>query len=479
MEYTKGETGHGHTSRAGGKGQIGMRVGWGTGCITPEGCVVIAGQAPFRPASVVHDDIFATAMVLQSGDTRVIWVSCDICHPTAHLRETAAAMLAAEIPGFREEEFVLNTTHATACFWLTDREFLMSGYRMPYDKIEPMEKTREHVCRGIVAAVKEALTHMEDCRAEAASADILTGFCRRVVFADGSAAMYGDVHRPDFRRMEYPDGGPSQFLYFRRCADGKLTGILANVPCPSQADESSLHITSDYWGTVRRRIREAYGEDVRVLTTCRAAGELSPHRLMRSPDHNRMEEWGPQAAERLGNLVADGILAAEKDVKLTIPADADVRMLNREVDFPVRQTNAEEYAEALAYFADRDNFDENGIEKDWMRQAKYAHVRFLWERKPQTYRARISAVKLGDAVLYTAPAELFAEYTARITVRFRERALFDVQLAQDCMGYLPTKEAIEHGGYSALIFNNVTDDRGGELYVEEATALIRQLEVSV
>ena len=452
-----------------------MQIGWGSGRITPEGCVVIAGQAPFRPADAVHDNVCATAMVLQSGGTRVIWVSCDMCHPTAHLVETAAAMLKAEISGFREDEFILNTTHATANFWLTDREFLMSGYRMPYDRIEPIEKTRKYVCRGIVTAVREALENMEECRAEVTSADILTGFCRRVLYKDGSAQMYGDVHRADFWRMEYPDGGPSQFICFRRCADDKLTGIFADVPCPSQADESSVYITSDYWGIVRQRIRAAYGADVHVLAACRAAGELSPHRMLLTPDRDRADEWGPQAAERLGNLVAEGIIRAEKDVKLMIPADAVVRMQNKWVDFPVRQTNAAEYAEALAYFADRDNFDENGIEKDWMAKAKYSHVKFLWEEKPMTYRAKISAVRLGDLILYTAPAELFAEYAARILVRFRDKAVFDVQLAQDCMGYLPTKEAIEHGGYSALIFNNVTDDRGGELLVEETTELITAL----
>ena len=451
-----------------------MKIGWGTGCITPEGPVVIAGAAPYRAAGAVHDDIYATAMAVQSDDARVIWVSCDMCHPTAHLVQTAAAMLKAEIPGFREDEFILNTTHATACFWLTDREFLMSGYRMPCDRIEPLEKTREHVCRGIVAAVKEALANTEECTASAASADILTGFCRRVVYRDGSAAMYGDVHRPDFLRMEYPDGGPSNFLFFRRVSDGKLTGILANVPCPSQADESSEYITSDYWGIVRKRIREAYGDEVRVLATCRAAGELSPHRMLLSPD-KRQDEWGPQAAERLGNHIADAILASEKDGRPLIAADSCVKILNKQMDFPVRQTNADEYAEALAYFADPDNFGENGIEKDWMKQANYSHIRFLWEKKPLTYTAGITAVRLGGVVLYTAPAELFAEYAARILTRFPGMAVFDVQLAQDCMGYLPTKEAIAHGGYSALICNTVTDDRGGELFVEEATALIRAL----
>lgn len=452
-----------------------MIVGWGSADITPRNGCIIAGAMPFRPAHAVHDEVYATAMVIGTGDQRTIWVSCDMCHPTAHLYNDAAALLKTEIPGFSEERFILNSTHATACFYLTDREFLMSGQRMPLDKVEPIDDTRANVCRGIALAVRQAVEDEQECTASVAESDILTGFCRRVVYQDGSAAMYGDVHREDFVRMEYPDGGPSQYIYFRRRSDGKLAGILANVPCPSQADESSVHITADYWGVVRKKMREHYGEKVCVLATCRAAGELSPHRLLLSPDR-RSAEWGTAAAERLGRRIAESIINAEnEDILFTLPEDADVKTLSRWVEFPVRQPTDEERKESEAYFADAGNFDENGIEKDVFKHVRCAHIRFLEERKPGTYRAKITAMRLGNTVLFTAPAELYTEYAVRIVTRFKGCKVFDVQLAQDCLGYLPTREAILHGGYSAQISDTVTDAEGGELYVREATGLIRSL----
>lgn len=451
-----------------------MKVGFGSAKITPAHSCIIAGCMPFRPAHTVHDDVFATAMVIGTGSDRFIWVSCDICHPTAHLVEDAVAMLRLELPGFDADRFILNSTHATACFYLTDREFCFSGQRMPTDQVEPIDETRSTVCRGITRAVKEAVANVRDCGVRAATLDILTGFCRRVLYADGTAEMYGDVHREDFLRMEYPDGGPSRVLYFTDAADGSLTGIFANVPCPSQADESSLYVTADYWGVVRTRLREAFGENVRVLATCRAAGELSPHRLQLSPD-SRSEEWGRAAAERLGNWIADHVIAAKDRADAELPAGEPLRTAFKWVDFPVRQPTASEQADAEAYFADPENFDENGVEKNVFRHVQCAHVRFLETRKPKTYRARVTVVRLGSLVFFTAPAELYTEYAARIAARFPDRMLFDVQLAQDCLGYLPTAEAIRHGGYSAQISATVTDADGGELYVRETAALIRSL----
>ena len=132
---------------------------------------------------------------------------------------------------------------------------------------------------------------------EFATADIITGYCRRVVYKDLSAVMYGNPYREDFLRMEYPDSSPSKMLYFYTANEHKLIGIFADVPCPAQADEASAHITGDYWSVVRKKINETFGKDVEVISACACAGELAPRRVMYSAGgyNEKVEEGAPSA----------------------------------------------------------------------------------------------------------------------------------------------------------------------------------------
>lgn len=242
-----------------------MKVGFGKASITPKGGkIVIAGSIPVRYTDVVHDDVQAVAMVVKQDDTRTIWVVCDMCHPTKRLTDDVIAGLKKSLPDFNEDELILSATHATACFYLTDDEFLNSAFDVDLDEIMSVDETRRQVCSGIISAVMEAVSNLEDCTIEYATSDILTGFCRRVVYKDGSAVMYGDVHREDFLRMEYPDGGGMQIIYFYSKKEHQLSGIFAAVPCPAQADEASVYITADYWAVVRERIAEEYGDGINV-----------------------------------------------------------------------------------------------------------------------------------------------------------------------------------------------------------------------
>ena len=452
-----------------------MKVGFGKAKITPKGGqIVIAGSIPVRYTDVVNDDIYAVAMVLEQNDVRTIWVSCDICHLTKRLTDDVIRSLREFIPNFKEEELILSATHATACFYLTDDEFLNSAFDVNYNLIMSVDETRRQVCDGIVSAICEAFSAMEDCAFEFSTAEILTGFCRRVVYKDGSAVMYGNVNRDDFLRMEYPDSSGMQMLYFYRKRDRGLLGIFAAVPCPAQADEASVYITSDYWGVVRGRIENEFGRNVNVLGLCRSAGELSPHRLWSVDAADVAEECGRKTAERIGKSISDAIIRERVNTLRTFDTDEIVySRTTKELSFPVRQPSKKEIEEAEEYFANSSNFDENGNALDWQAKAKAKHVLKII-KESDFYDGKISVLRIGDLLFFTSPLELFTEYAKRIVVRFPENPVVDIQLTNDSLGYLPTREAIEHGGYSTDIFSTVTTPEGGEKYVSEIIELLKQ-----
>ena len=97
---------------------------------------------------------------------------------------------------------------------------------------------------------------------------------------NGFCQMYGNTNDPDFLGYE---SGTESFLnaMFTYDKDGKMTGVVVNVPCPSQCSESQNMLSADYWSEVRIAVKKKFG-DIYVLPQCAAAGDLSPRQL-----HNR------------------------------------------------------------------------------------------------------------------------------------------------------------------------------------------------
>ena len=448
-----------------------MKVGFGSAIITPVGGkTVIAGQIPVRYTDKVHDDIYATAMTVESEGIRTIWVSCDICHPTKRLTDDVIKSLKKSLPSFKEDELILSATHSTACFYLTDDEFLNSAFDVDKNKMMPFDKTRGMVVDGVTSAVLRSVSCMKECTAEFAAADILTGFCRRVLYKDNTAVMYGDVSRDDFLRMEYPDGNGTQMIYFYGEKEHELLGIFIAAPCPAQADETSEYITADYWHYARQIIKDALGKDIPVLGVCRAAGELSPHRLLSIDAKYEGAEWGEKAAERVGRHIAEAVLRESKRPLCAFKGDIKHLRITMEMAFPVRKPSPEELSDAEKYLSSEHGKDPN----EWMKKAQAAHS-VKAAAAEDFYKARVSVLRIGDMLFFTAPAELFTEYAKRISAKFPQNPVFDIQLTNDTLGYLPTADATEHGGYSTMIFSTLTTPAGGEKFVNEITEKLREL----
>ena len=56
--------------------------------------------------------------------------------------------------------------------------------------------------------------------------------CRRAVYSDGSAQMWGDTNKAVFTELEGGNDSGIELMYlFDR--EEKLTGIVANIACPA------------------------------------------------------------------------------------------------------------------------------------------------------------------------------------------------------------------------------------------------------
>jgi len=451
-----------------------IKVGWGCADITPRGGPVsLFGQWETRVSDVIHDPLTANAMVIQSDGCRTIWVACDLALISKALSAEVKRLLRASLPGFREDELVLSATHvhtgpSTDQDWFTA---LLDGQPDPPGAIPTAECCRQ-AAAGIERAVLQAAAAPELSRFEVALSHTITGVSRRATYRDGSAAMYGDLHRPDFAGMEGRDGGPMQIIYVRRASDCRLTGIVAAVPCTAQADEMAGYVTADYWHTAREGIREELGEDVTVLGLIRSAGDQSPHTMVDRAKHvGRLQ--GEAGAVEMGARVGKAIIRAVDDVIVTIEPDAAHGHLCAREPMPIWGVTKEEYEAAKKYIADGGAGALGPLNEMMAYSAAATRIR-RYEGDIARYPVNIHAVRIGDVVFITNPFEMYIEYADRIRMACPEAFVIDVQLAGDEeLGYLSTQRAIDGGGYSTMIFSCALDAKGGDMVVDKSIRLIK------
>ena len=106
---------------------------------------------------------------------------------------------------------------------------------------------------------------------------------------------------------------------------------------------------------------------------------------------------------------------------------------------------------------------------------EYSHINKLKNEKNETYDAQVNVLRVADVLFFTSPMELFTEYAKRIYAQFEDNMVVDVQLSNDTLGYLPTKEAIERGGYSTDYFSRVTTPEGGEYFIKEIKKMLNDI----
>ncbi|MCL2035265.1 MAG: hypothetical protein FWG94_11135 [Oscillospiraceae bacterium] len=455
------------------------RAGFGSADITPRGGPIsLTGQWEARVTEEIRNPLMACAMVIQSDSARTIWVACDLAVIVKSFSDEVKRLLRASLPGFEDSQLILSATHIHTGPEPTmdSPEFIpveTENSGSLKNAIPPDECCRQ-AALGVEQAVLNAASSLAPSCFEAAVSYTITGVSRRVAYKDGTGQMYGALHTPQLAGMEGRDGGPMQMIYVRRMSDSRLTGIIAAVPCPAQADEMARYVTADYWATVREVIKKEWGEGVVVLGLSRSAGDLSPHTMI---DDGKLinKMYGEDGAAIMGRRVGKAVVRAADEAVALYGQDAAYKHICAYESLPLWSVTRDEYEDAKAYLANAAKGGAGTLEE--MTAYATAEVRVKnYERAPNECSANFHAVRIGDIALITNPFELFIEYADRIRMACPEAQVIDVQLAgDDYLGYLPTQRAINAGGYSAQIYACSCDAKGGDMVVEKSTALIKSL----
>lgn len=483
---------------------MGINVGWAQGIITPDRPIFVSGQMYPRISSYIHDDLTCTALVLENDDQQYIQVSLDMVNIPISLANKFRNKLKG-ISGLEVEKIGFNGTHThnsmrgIADPYQSDFEKYLGKERISvFDKPDNLlygEAEGNFIADKVYEIVESAWNNRTKGGVSFGSDYACVGFNRRPVFTDDNkqeySKMYGPCNHSNFVRFEGPVDHSLEIMF--TCNENmKLTGVIVNVPCPSQVHELHKYISADYWSATRTEIRKAFG-DIYILPICGAAGDQNPLDLIKLAKDNEREFklWNAQAGEvfrnfdmdfecrKIGKRITDGVLRAF-EMKTPYEFNPVFKHNLLSLILPIRKVELSDYEEAVSILnKTKKQFDSKNKMKieDMVSVFEPIGVIKRWERQNEEpeYKITCHIIRIGKHCICTNPFELFVEYGQRIKSRSKATQTFIIQLCDDALAYLPTEAALKGGSYSSKPASTVMGPNEGNILVESTISEIDKL----
>ncbi|NLC11866.1 MAG: hypothetical protein GX767_06385 [Firmicutes bacterium] len=491
-----------------------LLIGWASRDVTTNKPVNIPGQFHMRISEGVIDPVTVTALVIESGEDCVIFLSADLCVIRSHLLDEVRAAVKQKNKEIPVEKILMHATHTHTAPGLISEHFFVEE-QPPFDGIEvaSSDEYRRFLVEQASDAIYEAYVSRKPGGIAYGYGYAVVGHNRRVVYfddvskrpdavvnstsrVDGHARMYGNTDDPQFSHYE---AGADHFvnLLFTFDSQQQLTGAIVNVACPSQNSEHEYRISADFWHDVRTAIRAKYGE-LFLLPQCAAAGDVSPRIL----HYNKAQErrfrlkYGDigteiaarrDIAERIAQCFDEVYSWAKKEIYTSLP----LRHVVETVELSKRLISDEEYAIAKKGLEEleKESFVAEGSPKERLRRNsilvskrnRYRRIieRYHEQKEQPKLPMELHVVRIGDVAFASNRFELYTDYMHRIQARSPFMQTFVIQLAgqpgPDGGTYLCTARGEEGRGYSASMYCNLVSPKGGQELVDRTVEILKQI----
>ncbi len=431
-----------------------LRAGVAKLDITPPVGVRLAGyDERVFPSLAVHDPLWARAIVFDNGATRVGLVAIDTlgisAEAVAMVRQGAAAF------GIVPEALLVSATHTHSgpVFWADDS--------LATDEREYWAALPER----LVAVLKEASRALSPVRVGAASGWSAIGINRREKTPGGTIVL-GRNHFGPFD----PEVGVLRIDH----ATGEPMACLVNYACHGVCLSGDNYLTSaDYPGFAVHAIEERI-PGVTGLFMNGACGNVNPREG--AMGHGLASGGSFMIAERAGSALAR---EAARAWHKAVPDDCGrLTYASRTVALPTNRARAISRAEEGVRRAERAIARPT---RQWSPyliwydvpdpEARRRALQHLRDQDDTPVQCETQAIGIGPATLLAWPGEVFCELGMDAKQRSPFRPTYTIGYANGWIGYVPTPEAFQEGGYEADSAAHLADDAGPQL-VEQSLELL-------
>lgn len=432
-----------------------IQVGTAAVVITPPMGTPMAGYYSARGADGVLDDLYAKALVLNDGQSKVALVACDLIGIPAEVVAAARERIASEA-GIPAEHVLISATHTHTGPVLrrrSTRDDLDGG------NSELSLKYTEELPAKLAQAVIEAVKVLQPCRLFVGRQDEPElSFCRRFWMKDGTVGWNPGKLNPNVIRPVGPCDPQVSVLYAE--SDQKQP-VAAYVNFALHCDTvGGTKICADYPGVLARRLAEWKGPQFMTLFGNGTCGDLN-HINVRWADRQK----GPEEAARIGTILAGDVAKA---LMKSHPVEQVPLAVRREVlSLPLAPITQEDVQRAREIVANREK-------AKFLDQVFAFKVLDVAAQEGKPLEAEVQVFTLGREVAVVAlPGEVFVDLGLSIKAASPFRYTFVVELANGSPGYIPNRSAYAQGQYEVV--STRFAEGSGETLVTAALRLLEDL----
>ena len=428
--------------------------------------VSMTGSFQDRQATSAHDPLHARCIVLESGDTRVAIVVCDVALINRDIFD-AAKKAASKSTGIPENRILMSSTHTHTAPTV-----------VPLAQCRPDLGYVKYLTQRIAEAIEQANKRLAPAQIGWGVAEDSSEVGNRRWFVKSEAIAETPIGNKNDKVKTNPPRNndllikpagpidPAISIVSIQDSEGKPLALLGNYSLHYVGGIPPNQLSADYFGEFARRIGErleAPETFVGILSNG-SSGDINNIRF-RSP----RPRAGP--FERI-RAVADKIAKAAQNINSSIQHSENQSfvMVERTVDLGVRRPDPDLLKRSKNTLAKAKNPDRlNAAEL-------YAQEQIRLHEFPTTMNLKLQALRIGELGIVAIPCEVFAEIGLEIRKQSPFKHTFVIGLANGYNGYLPTPEQHRLGGYETWPCSwSYLEVEASTKIVEQTLEMLREL----
>lgn len=404
-----------------------FRAGAARACITPHLGAHICGFFNDRQAEDIHDDLFAKAVVLESGDTAIAVVVCDLIAAFRSDFERARARAQA-LTGIPAEHIFMSCTHTHY------GPSSVSIFNVPRE-----EAYMDWAMDRAADAVKRAQNRLRPAQVGHASGECPEeSHNRRWQMRDGTVRMNPGYQNPDALRPAGPTDPEVGVLAIIDEQHSPIA-VLANYALHYVGGPFALAVSADYFGAFDRALQRMAGRDFVAVMMNGCCGDLNNCDFTQPPPAYPHPFY---QVERVADVVASRAYGALRRIR-EYDAAPVLGAASRPMAFRRREPSADELAAARALRESR----HDPADHEWVYAGEVIEV----TKQPVESETIITSLRVGDLGITGVPGEVFVEIGLAIKEASPFARTFVGELANDYLGYIPTDKALAEGSYETRL----------------------------
>jgi hypothetical protein len=450
-----------------------FRAGAATANITPPLGSGIVGGWTAPPATHIHDELHVRCLALDDGTTKLVFAVVDSVAVNREVFDEAKRAIQAAT-GIPASNMMMSATHTHSASSARGENPMVVG--------APMDDYQRFLTRRIADGVRRAVNNLEPARIGWGSGQVPQHvFNRRWLLKDNQTAPnpFGGrdkaVMNPGgYRdRLLKPAGPVNPEVYFIsvESTSGRPIALLANYWLHYVGGVGAGHISADYFGAFADRIQELLAADrqdppfVGILANGPCADVNNNNYGATAP----APRYKPYEKIRIvANDVAQEVARARKSIR---HRDwVELKAAAADLELKMRRPSPELVERARRIVA------QPPPEKaDPVHTEIYARRTLDAASWPESVNIVLQAFRIGELGVAAIPFETFTETGLEVKARSPIRDTFTIELANGGLGYLPTPEQHDLGGYETWLGTNRVEREASRRIVARLMDLFGQV----